>query len=206
MFSAVLMALAAVTLALAPSARATVTPVSWWRLGENDPGAANGATAATTTNLLGGVMKLIGGPDYTTNVSSAAAGDVGSTLALNLPGNNSYGTNAHFAALTNNFGIELWVNPASNNATACLAYNGNSGGNGWGLYIIGGQFKGLFGGVPSFGAAAAATSVWTHLALVRNNGTNVLYVNGVANVSNTVSPNLPAGLSSQNTVIKTSNR
>ncbi|MCI0747523.1 MAG: LamG domain-containing protein, partial [Verrucomicrobia subdivision 3 bacterium] len=51
----------------------------------------------------------------------------------------------------------------------------------------------LFGGRAIFGSGPATAGVWTHLALVRNNGTATLYVNGVASGSSTASPNMPAG-------------
>ncbi len=51
----VLTVLASVLLfVVAPAAHAAVTNVAWWRMGENDPGAADGGTTTSTTNLLGG--------------------------------------------------------------------------------------------------------------------------------------------------------
>ncbi|HEY3763081.1 MAG TPA: LamG domain-containing protein [Verrucomicrobiae bacterium] len=176
-------------------AAATVTPIAWWRLGENDPGAANGVAATATTNQMGGMMNLVGNPVYTTNVSAAAAIGDGSALGLKFASTN-YGTNAIVSTLTNNFGIELWVNPATSNTTACLAYNGTTGGagsSGWGLYMVGGQFNGLIGGLVLIGSAPATTNVWTHLALVRNNGTTTFYVNGVSNDMTLIQPITPSG-------------
>jgi len=43
-------------LVLAPVARATVTNVVYYLFGKNDPGAANGVTAASTTDLRGGAL------------------------------------------------------------------------------------------------------------------------------------------------------
>jgi len=189
-----ILAVALLLLALAPAARATVTNLAYWRLGENDPGAVNGGAASSTTNLLGGALNLVGSPAYTNDVSTVAAAQVGSTLGLRFGGSN-YGTNALVSTLTNNFGLELWVRPDSASGTQCLGYNGNSGVNGWGLYIHGGQFKGLFGGVSLFAVTGApvTANVWTHVALVRDNGTNVLYVNGAPVFTNTVNPNVPSG-------------
>src|SRR5262249_8312655 len=155
-----------------------VTNIAYYRFGENDPGAANGMTNTVSTNLLGGVLTLRSNAVYTSNVATAAAGAVGSTLGMQFTAGR-YGTNAIVSTLTNNFGIELWVKPDATNTTQCLAYNGDSGGSGWGLYLIGNQFRGLVGGVAFVGSATATTNVWTHLALVRDNGTNRLYVNGV---------------------------
>src|SRR5262245_17012672 len=185
-------------LALAPCARATVTNIAYYRFGENDPGAVNGGAAAGTTNIVGGQMNLVGSPVYTNNIAASAASAVGSTLALQFA-SGKYGTNALLSTLVNNFGIELWVKPDATNTTQCLAYNGNTGGagsGGWGLYIISGQYSALFGGVAIFPAsgAPASTNVWAHIALVRNNGTNIFFLNGAPVVTNTVStPAVPSG-------------
>ena len=86
-------------LAFVAPASATVTNVAYWRLGENDPGAANGGTAASTTNQLGGTMTLGNSPRYTNDIATTAA-TIGSTLALRFNGTN-YGTNTLFS-FTNN--------------------------------------------------------------------------------------------------------
>src|SRR5262249_10252780 len=161
------------------SVTAAVTNVAYWRMGENDSNAANAVTNITTTNLLGGVMNLVSNAVYTTNISPVAAARVSSTLAFQFT-KGRYGTNAPIPSLTNNFGLELWVRPDATNTTQFLAYNGASPTNGWGLVLYNtGQYRGVMGSNNTFGAATAVPGEWTHVALVRDNGTATLYVNGV---------------------------
>ena len=176
------LALLLVLLTLAAAAPAAVTTVSYWRGGENDPGAFAGGGCSSTTDVIGGRTLQFSPSVFwdSMNVGAGAAARVGSTLCLRAYGGESAGTNAAIPSLTDNFGLELWVNPSTLTGNQCLAYNGNTGSSGWGLYLIGNQYQGLFGGVGFVGTATATASTWTHLALVRDNGIATLYVNGVA--------------------------
>jgi hypothetical protein len=185
------LALALLNSFVTPVVRATVTAVSYWRMGENDPGVAAG-TATNTTDPTGGrTLTLRGAPSYSSGVSPAAATLTGSAWCMSFT-TGSYGTNAVIPLLTNNFGIELWVKPNDTTGNKSLAYNGNTGSSGWGLYQIGATYQGLFGGVAFFGSGTAAAGIWAHVALVRNNGTNTLYVNGAAAGTATTAPPNPA--------------
>jgi hypothetical protein len=172
-----------------------VTTVSYWRMGENDPGAFTGGTSTSTKDLIGGRdMTLIGSPIYTADFSAEASARVDSIRSLwFFPGD--YGTNALIPSLTDNFGLELWVKPGTLTGNHCLAYNGHTGSSGWGLYLLGNQYQGVFGGVNYVGTATAIANTWTHLALVRDNGVATLYVNGVAaGATTTAAPNPPTGI------------
>lgn len=174
-------------LGFALPALATVNTFYYWHLGESDPGAvASGASTNTidsvarftltntpTTNGLGVLVY----PQYSTNVASAAATNAGSSLSLQFSGG-QYGSAAPIRVLTNNFGVELWVNPASNTNSASLVYNGNSSTTGWGLYQMDNTFSAIYGGVTFIGSTSAPTNTWTHLALVFTNGTGTFYANG----------------------------
>jgi len=46
---------------------------------------------------------------------------------------------------------------------------------------------------PFFGSGTATAGTWTHVAIVRDNGTATLYVNGVASGTLTSAPNSPSG-------------
>jgi hypothetical protein len=162
--------------------------LAYWRMGENDPGAANGVTNTVTTNLLSGVLTLRSNAFYSANVAALA----NSTLAFQFT-TGRYATNALATTLTDNFGLELWVKPDATNAIQCLAYNGDSGPNGWGLYLYQGKYQGLFGGQAFLPGPDAVSGVWTHLALVRNNGLTTLYVNGVPAATSALPPNPPTG-------------
>lgn len=176
-------------------ARATSTVVDYWRMGENDSGAVAGQTATSTKDAVGGrTITFANSPDYSGRVSLFAAAHTGSDLCLQMAGN-AGGTASAIPSLVNNFCLEMWVNPSTNTGSQCLAYNGNTGSSGWGLYQQGATFTVLFGGVAFVPISAPLTAgSWVHLALVRNNGTNTIYTNGVAAASTTSdTPQSPVG-------------
>lgn len=171
--------------------------VAWYRLGENDPGAVSGAPVTTTTTDIGRTNHLqqFGGPLYTNNVSVTAAARAGSSLAVQFNGTSQYLSNAIVPLPLDNFCIEAWVKANSVSAGShIIAYNGDSTANGFGLLRVGGSYLGLLGSLAFVGSVPVTTNVWTHLALVRNNGLSRLYVNGaIASSSNNAGPVFPAG-------------
>ncbi len=188
--------LAALTLSfITLPAQAAITVVDYWPLGEKDAGATNNGVMASSTDSAGSrTFTTFGSPYYSSSVASAAVTATASSLCFQNSGA-GYGTSALISGLTNNFGIELWVNPANTNGNKCLVYNGSSGGSGWGLFQIGATYQGLFGGVTYVGSATATANTWVHLALVRNNGVTTLYTNGVAaGAANALTPNSPTGI------------
>src|SRR6266436_6197806 len=116
----------AFTVGLAPCAHATVTNVAWYRLGENDPGAASGQIVNSTTMDFVGTnhLKRFGSPRYTNDVSTDAA-KLGSTLAVRFDGASQFYSNAVVTTARNNFGIEAWARLLTTNAgTYLVAHNG----------------------------------------------------------------------------------
>ena len=188
----------------AQTASATITVTNYWRMGENDPGAASGNQFTDTVDVVRGWVitntPTIGGfpffnrtyPAYTNNVSAVAAAEAVSSLSADYP-SNQYGIGAVIPGLTNNFGIECWLNPTVTNSGAVVVYNGNTSNSGCGLWQSGTNILGFIGGAGFFGSAPVPTNIWTHVALVRDRGTNTLYVNGVPAGSSTLSPASPAG-------------
>ncbi len=180
---------------------ATVTVLNYWHMGEDDPmvqGVNGSATAndSVGTNNLANSAFVINGifyfyPTYSSAVSVAAASDAGSTLALYYSDDELASGNV-IPGLTNNFGIELWVCPVTS-SSCFIAYNGNTANNGWGLFQNGMAFSAVFGGGITFGNVPAATNVWTHLALVCNNGTTTLYTNGAVAATTNSLPASPVG-------------
>jgi hypothetical protein len=98
-------------------------------------------------------------------------------------------TNSVASTLTDNFGIECWVKPVSAGGVQVIAYNGNTSLNGWGLIINGSTYMALLGGQVQWGTSTVVPNTWTHLALVRNNGTATFYVNGIPEGTNLMAPN-----------------
>jgi hypothetical protein len=185
-------------LGIALPSDATVNTFYYWHMGESDAGAiASGASTntidsvvrfiLTNTPTTNGLNSLVY-PQYSTNVAPLAATNAGSSLSLQYLGG-QYGSAAPIRVLTNNFGVEVWVNPSSNNNTASLVYDGNSSTTGWGLYQFGNSFGAIYGGLGYIGYAAAPTNTWTHLALVFSDGIGTFYANGVPVSSQAGLPN-----------------
>lgn len=174
---------------LAGSARAAVLTVAYYRLGENDPGAADGVTANETAVDSGGSANLtrVG----TAPLYSADTGVTGSTLSLEVNGG-GYTRATPILTLTDNWGVEAWVQSDTTDAARCIVYNGNSGNSGMGIYQLNENFIGLIGGVAFVGSEPIVPGTWTHLAMVVMNGSTTFYVNGVANASGGA-PRAPAG-------------
>jgi hypothetical protein len=176
---------------------ATVTNVAWYRLGENDPGAANGLTVNSNAVDLLGLHPLTraGVPQYTSATDPVPAGQLGSSLAVSFSGSNQSYSNAVFSTARNNFGLEAWVQPGTEKVgNLVIAYNGDATANGWGFYRNGTNYSGWINGATSVGLGTAVKNQWAHLALVRDTGTNTLYVNGVAVGSDTTAtPATPSG-------------
>jgi len=85
------------------------------------------------------------------------------------------------------FGMEIWVQTANPNSTSTIVTSG--GGSSLRLTQSGGNFVGSIGENINILGSAAATSAWTHLAIIRDSGVSTFYVNGVATGStSTVTP------------------
>ena len=162
-------------------ARASITVLNWYRLGEADPGAVAGnAGNSTTVDSAGGHSLTKSG---TASYSATAAPN--STLSMLFSAAGYYSGTAVSTSVTDNFGIEAWINP-SGAGYSPIFYNGDSGGSGFGLYY--GHFPAaqnsvtaLFGGV-TFGATdvTVTPNQWHDVALVRASGVTTLYLDGTA--------------------------
>jgi hypothetical protein len=178
---------------LAGSTFAAVTPLAYYRLGEADPGAGASTMGQNPTMDSAGNFDLTrnGTPTYTTNVSSAAAANVGSTLAMDFAGTSPAPEGDRYnllpgAALptpADDWGIEAWVQADTNGAAivSAMAYNGNSANSGMGLYQFQGNYIGLVGGKAFVGSSPINVGEWVHLAMVTSGGASTFYVNGVSN-------------------------
>ena len=166
----------------AGNAHAVVTTVGLWRLGDDDPVAADGGGATTGTfgqAAVGSNLKLANSGSANTQTYTTGTPQAGSVFATMFDGDDGYWSPTLPSASRDNFGIEVWVK--ANNNTAPLAFVTNNGllGSGWGIVQAGRTILGHYPGVGYIGGAAIAPGVWTHCALVRDNGTATFYVNGV---------------------------
>jgi hypothetical protein len=99
-------------------------------------------------------------------------------------------TNSQFAVGTGNFTAEcwVWVSPSAGSTAGFLtSCSGSQSG-----FIIAKDVVGVTGAGGSGGAAInitglVPTSTWTHMALVRNAGTLIIYINGVLAVTSVAS-------------------
>lgn len=174
-------------------ARATISVLNQWHLGEADTGAVvGGAGAASTVDSVGtSNLNKFGTPTY----SSDVAPGIGSGLSMVFSGANGsqYQISGVASTLTDNFGIEAWVkSDGTSRPSVAIAYNGNSSLSGWGIYQFGTNYGFLYGGVVLQGVSPISTQ-WTELALVRSSGVTTFYVNGVAVYSGNSAPNFPTG-------------
>src|SRR6185503_9378164 len=157
--------------------------VARWRMGEIDPGVADLAPlGGYTSNSVAGSPNLsVTGGSYSSSVAPEASTYAHSRWSVYF---NGFGVAPVVSTRTDNFGLELWVKPfASFTGTNCMAYNGRFDTDGWGIFRINNSYVatigGLLNGAGTFGSKPATPSVWTHLALVRDNGISTFYVNGV---------------------------
>ncbi len=178
-----------------PGSGSPLTTIHYWRMGEEDPGAANGVSATNTVDIARTENLPVtgGGAYYAASVSAPAANTVGSSLCLYFSNGLTSASGPIPTTVNNNFGMEGWFNPVSTSGTV-LFYNGNPGNSGWGLGTSGGHYQILFGGVVFYTTTATViANTWVHLALVCQNGVATLYTNGVAADSVAATPNPPAG-------------
>lgn len=173
------------------SAHAAITVVAQYRLGESDPGALPANIGGNPTLPAVGAVALArsGSPFY----SAQRPPLIDSTLSMAFAGGSDRYTGAIVTAAADNFGIEAWVKSNGSTAlNAALAYNGNTGNSGWGLFRAGAQYGFLYGGVALVPVAPISID-WMHLALVRDGGTTRFFVNGLQVHSSTSVPRVPAG-------------
>jgi sugar lactone lactonase YvrE len=183
----------ALSLGFVPRASAAITVVSYWRLGESDPGASAGTVATNTIDSVAlHNLKVRGPAFYSSDVGVTALAHVGSSQSVSF-GSGAFASNSIVSSATDNFGIEAWVKPASVNAGQVIAYNGATDTSGWGIMVSGSNYLALFGGRDIWGSGTATPNVWTHVALVRDGGVATIYTNGVAAGTSLSGPNSPVG-------------
>ncbi|MBL7994424.1 fibronectin type III domain-containing protein, partial [bacterium] len=121
--------------------------------------------------------------------------------ALAFDGSSDYAYSNIATTATDNVTLEAWVkwDGVQDGVDKLFLYNGNTGSNGFGLFIDwqnGYRISGTVDRVVTMQSSVLMPiNVWTHVALVRNFGTWSLFVDGqsFALTNNTFAPNTPSG-------------
>ena len=183
--------IAAAALFAASSSHAAITVLASYRLGDADASPVPGTAVASTQPSVGATpLAAFGAPTYAIQV---APGGQPSIRSIGFNGAADRLEGPVLTSVTDNFGIEAWVR--SNGRTtdnAVIAYNGNTGNSGFGLFRIGGSFGFLYGGNVAAPVVPVSTQ-WTHLAVVRDGGVTRFFVNGAQAASSMAGPNPAAG-------------
>ena len=180
------------------TANATVTNIGYWRGGENDfPEAPQGSRItvdiAGTNNLqpwntpqsTPGYNQF--GPYYATpanyTVGVNATRAPGSSVNWDFDqGAGNLFTGSAITTANANWGIQCYTTTSD----GYIMMNGNAGGDGsggYGLFVYNGFYSAIMPGVAVLQGTVAPNGNWRNLALVNDNGTLQLYVDGVLNVS-----------------------
>ena len=180
-------------------ASAAFTNVAYWRGGENDfPEAPQGSRitvdiAGSPDNLqpwntpqsTAGYNQF--GPyyltpaDYTVSVNATRAPGSSVNWVFD-PGAGNLFTGSAITTANANWGIQCYTTTDY----GYIMMNGNAGGDGsggYGLFVHNGFYSAIMPGVAVLQGTVAPNGNWRNLALVNDNGTLQLYVDGVLNVS-----------------------
>jgi Concanavalin A-like lectin/glucanases superfamily len=196
------LALAALALILsAPPANASAfVKGAYYRLGEDDPGAAPGNLGNNPTlDSFADHLDLgrVDSPRYSGDVPARAP--YGSKLSMVLaniglggpafPG--YYGRDASVEMVSGGYALEAWVKPGPTNLDAptaldpsehwLIAYNGDPNANGFGLFLHGNDLVariGAAGGPVEKTLGPAEVGAWHHVAYVQSLGTSGYYYDG----------------------------
>ncbi len=164
------------------SARAAVTTLALYRLGEDDAGAVSGNTGnATTTDAVGFFDLDRGGdPTYSSNTPGP-----GSTLSMAFDGTGDvYSRGEPVTTAIDKWGIEAWVFVTTldtGGENRIIAFNGDPDSNGWGLIQQDNLILGLFGSGNGAGSVITEVDRWYHVAWVHD-GVARWYFNGVTTI------------------------
>jgi hypothetical protein len=181
------------------TAQIVPSSVRYWTMGDSDSGAAAGnATNSTMPAHAGGLTltKDSGASiTYSSDVFSSTSLGHANNLSMSFAGTGAtpgYFANSVASSATDNFFLEAWVKPSgTSTANGAIAFNGSAGSsNGYGLFQSGSNYEVRLGDSGVMVAPLTA-GTWTHVALVRNNGTTSLYINGTEANSGSAAPTTP---------------
>ncbi|MDD3180459.1 MAG: LamG domain-containing protein [Opitutaceae bacterium] len=184
---------------------AQISIVGRWRLGEDDPGATSG-NATINPTIDGSVNTWNLNRDstsitYSSDTPSSSLTPLGaSTLSMSFPGTESYGGysigingwNENMPAYYNNVVIEAWFKPANTTAGSREITGLGKQTTGYQLMQSGTNLEVRYGsGSSAVITYAGLTTAWTYAAIVIDNNTANLYVNGT-NAGNYSTASMPS--------------
>jgi hypothetical protein len=196
-----LLALVAITSITLETRGSAFVRGAYYRLGENDAGAAAGAVGNDPTiDSFADALHLgrFGSPRYSSNVPAGYAESKLSMAFANigLGGPSVLGYYGRTASLPTDQGyaLEAWVNTPDVSvvldpptAPHLVAYNGTPGTNGFGFYESGGNYVARIGATDHpLGPTGGAT--WHHLAFIQSFSNASYYYDGKLVSSNSTDP------------------
>lgn len=131
-------------------------------------------------------------------LSASITGNAQTGAALNFDGVNDFANRPILTSATSSITIEakvFWNGPSAGNKI--IVNNGNTGGNGYGLFIPSNtsNVNWIYGGIAFNSAFVLTPGVWTSIAMVINSNTLTVYKDGVIVVNGVVgSAAVPVGV------------
>jgi hypothetical protein len=164
---------------------------AYYRLGDDDPGAAPNATGNNPTrDSFGDAQHLtrFGSQFYQSNVPPSGPQPNKLSMSFQIftstPGSGQlgyYGRNESLSMIEQGYALEAWVQTSTffdgPTPSQLIAYNGDPAANGFGLYRTGSDYVARIGTFERK-LAPANDSEWHHLAYVQSLGTSSYYFDG----------------------------
>lgn len=186
--------LAALAATLASSQAAIIT-VADYHLGETGSvvGSRNFPKDALSTDVFtGSVANTTAVVTPVTNPGSTEALTFGGTTTgyYTISGNGFFGNNS----VTDNFGIQVWLNPTSSGSNTFFTTDGNSLSEALSFGMDGGNWTVSSRGSTITGSAVSLNT-WISFGVIRNTGVTSLYINGALSGTpvTTAAPQFEAG-------------
>lgn len=144
--------------------------------GENDGRVVTGETVESTNDSgsTGTDLSLVGSG---VTFSDTAFGDSTLSYAFNGSGHLAGAVNSTLTS-GSSFFMELRFNTTGVSTNQVLLYNGNTSTSGIGLYLQGNQLSALRASVSIQNVATVGASTWNYAALVYDNGSGSVFLNG----------------------------
>jgi hypothetical protein len=152
-------------------------------------------SARVKNNLLTKIKNTFYGIVALCFINSTANAQAGA--ALNFDGVNDYCNSAVFSSITNNITLQAKVYwSGTNGSQQFILYNGNSGANGYGLFLpaASNQVNYLYGGLAFSGLFTLTPNTWTSISMVITTNLLTIYKDGVLTNSIVIgNPAVPFG-------------